>query len=33
MSMDRSILRNIVGFHQNRNPLQAFCGDNVIPKV
>ena len=32
-SMDKSILRNIVGCYQNRNPLQAFCGDNVISKV
>ena len=32
-SMDKSFLRNIVGFYQNRNPSQAFYGDNVISKV
>ena len=31
-SMDKSILRNIVGCYRNRNPSQAFCGHNVIPK-
>ena len=25
--MDKSIFRKIVGCYQNRNPLQAFCGD------
>ena len=32
-SMDKSILRNIVVSFQNRNPSQAFCGDNAISKV
>ena len=32
-SMDKSILRNIVGCYQNRNPFQAFCGDNASSKV
>ena len=31
-STDKSILRNIVGCYQNRNPLQAFCED-VTSKV
>ena len=28
-SMDKSVLRNIVGCCQNRNPLQVFCGNNL----
>ena len=32
-SMDKSILRNIVGCYQHRNPFQAFCGDNAFSKV
>ena len=32
-SMDKSNLRSIVVCYQNRNPLQAFSGDNVISKV
>ena len=32
-SMDKSILRNIVGCFQNRNQSQALCGDNVMSKV
>ena len=32
-SMDKSILRNIVGCFQNRNPSQAFCGDNFMSNV
>ena len=31
-SMDESVLRNIVWGYQNRNLLQAFCGDNLIFK-
>ena len=33
MSMDKSILRNIIGCYENKNLLQAFCGDNIISKV